>query len=39
MLGKLQSIINKYETLRNQMMDENIVSDQQKVVAISKEMS
>ena len=39
MLDKLQSIINKYETLRNQMMDENIVSDQQKVVAISKEMS
>jgi protein subunit release factor A len=39
MLDKLQSIIKKYETLRNQMMDENIVSDQQKVVAISKEMS
>ncbi|MFZ2912343.1 MAG: PCRF domain-containing protein, partial [Candidatus Absconditicoccaceae bacterium] len=39
MLDKLQSIIKKYETLRNQMMDENIVSDQQKVVAISREMS
>jgi protein subunit release factor A len=39
MLDKLQSIIKKYEDLRNQMMDENIVSDQQKVVSISKEMS
>jgi peptide chain release factor 1 len=39
MLDKLQSIIKKYETLRNQLMDETIVSDPQKVMIISKEMS
>lgn len=38
MLDKLQSIIKKYETLKSQMMNENIVSDPQKVMKISKEM-
>jgi len=38
MLDKLQSIIKKYENLKDQMMDEKILSDQQKVISISKEM-
>ncbi|MCF7835337.1 peptide chain release factor 1 [Candidatus Gracilibacteria bacterium] len=39
MLDKLQSIIKKYESLKEQMMDNEIASDQQRIMNISKEMS